>query len=88
MQKLRGFQAKNFVSTQQRPSHMVPSTNIARANTKMTAAALPRVDKYINTTFGQEKGSGLLANEPLTIMKSSDVDNIMWFVSASQTQMA
>jgi len=83
-------QAKNLVSTQQRQQHMIPTTpNSARGHVKMAATAtLPRVDRFVAGSVSKEPSlsfSSDLGTEPLTIMRSSEVDNIMWFISAAET---
>ena len=73
---------------------MVESTpNSARTHIKMAATAtLPRVDRFIGGSVSNEPSlsfrSELGTAEPLTIMTNSDVENLMWFVSATQTMHA
>jgi hypothetical protein len=66
---------------------MQPS-NTPRAQVKMAAAlALPRVDRFVAGSIGNESklGSGV---EPIQIMTSSGVDRLMWQVSTLQTMEA
>ena len=65
---------------------------MARIQVKMAAAAtLPRVDRFVAGSVGNERnmGSSLrFEDEPIIIMRSSNVENIMSYVGASQTKHA
>ena len=75
----------------QRQQIVVPTTpDSARSHVKMSAATatVPRfvagsISKEPSLSFASELGT-----EPLVIMKNSDVENYMWYVSAAETMKA
>ena len=82
-----------MVNTPQRQQLVVPTTpKSARTNVKMAATAtLPRVDRFVAGSVSNEPSLSFqseLGTEPLVIMKNSDVENYMWFVSAASTMKA